>query len=465
MKKSIGITLVLVLVDFLSAALSWAAFYYFRKVYVEKMPLEFSQQFYYGIILIPTFWVILYTLFGTYFDVLRHYLMKVLSMTFKSVFLGTIIIFFVAILDDEIADYNSYYTLIGAVFFIHLITTLVPRLMLTYYIVSKVHRRTIGFNTLLIGGSSKAVDIYHEIQHLPKGIGNKFVGFVNLNGIDKELEEHLPYLGHAKELDEVLKSNEIEEVIIALDRSEHEKLKQLISVVQGRDIRIKIIPDMFDILSGSVKMNNIFGALLVEVESHIMPFWQFIVKRLLDIFASAIAMILLIPVYITLAILVKTSSKGPIFFKQERIGKNGVPFHIIKFRTMVEDAEKSGPQLSSSDDPRITKIGRTMRKMRFDELPQFWNVLKGEMSLVGPRPERQFFIDQIAAREPQFLQLNKVKPGITSWGQVKFGYAENVEEMLQRMKYDLLYLKNMSIALDLKILLYTVIIVFKGTGK
>ena len=465
MKKSLGITLLIVLVDFLTAAVSWAAFYYFRKTYVEKMPLELSEQFYYGIFLVPLFWIILYTLLGTYFDVLRHYLMRMLSLTFKSVFIGTIFIFFVAILDDEINDYNSYYTLIGGVFFIHLILTLIPRLIITLFIVKRVHSRKIGFNTLLIGGSSKAVDIYNEIQSLPKGIGNRFVGFVNLNGIDKELEGDLPYLGHADELDEVLRTNEIEEVIIALDRSEHEKLKQLISIVQGRDIRIKIIPDMFDILSGSVKMNNIFGALLVEVESHIMPFWQFIVKRLFDIFVSTIAIILLIPVYITLAILVKTSSKGPIFFKQERVGKNGIPFQIIKFRTMIQDAEKAGPQLSSSNDPRITKIGKTMRKMRFDELPQFWNVLIGEMSLVGPRPERQFFIDKIAAREPQFLQLTKVKPGITSWGQVKFGYAENVEEMLQRMKYDLLYLKNMSIALDLKILLYTVIIVFKGTGK
>lgn len=465
MKKSIGITFLFVLIDFITAALSWASFYYFRKTYVEKMPLELSEQFYVGIVLIPLFWITLHTLFGTYFDVLRHYLMRMLSITFKSVFLGTIVIFFVAILDDEINNYNSYYTLIGAVFFIHLFITLVPRLFLTLYIVKKVHSRKIGFNTLLIGGSAKAVDLYNEIQHLPKGIGNKFVGFVNLNGIDKELEKDLPYLGHANELDEVLRSHDIEEVIIALDRTEHEKLKQLISIIQGRDIRIKIIPDMFDILSGSVKMNNIFGALLVEVESHIMPFWQFVLKRLIDVFASSLAIILLIPVYITLAILVKTSSKGPILFTQERIGKNGIPFNIIKFRTMVVDAEQAGPQLSSSDDPRITAIGRTMRKMRFDELPQFWNVLIGEMSLVGPRPERQFFIDKIAAREPQFLQLTKVKPGITSWGQVKFGYAENVEEMLQRMKYDLLYLKNMSIALDLKILLYTIIIVFKGTGK
>ena len=185
----------------------------------------------------------------------------------------------------------------------------------------------------------------------------------------------------------------------------------------------------------------------------------------MDIMASIIAMIILLPAYFVLAILVKGSSKGPVFFLQERIGKNGVTFNIIKFRTMFVDAEKEGPQLSSTNDKRITKTGRFMRKVRLDEIPQFWNVIIGDMSLVGPRPERQFFIDKIAEVEPQFLQLTKVKPGITSWGQVKFGYAENVDEMLQRMKYDLLYLKNMTIALDLKILLYTVVIVFKGSGK
>ena len=222
---------------------------------------------------------------------------------------------------------------------------------------------------------------------------------------------------------------------------------------------------MFDLLSGSVKMTNIFGALLIEVNEEIMPFWQFVIKRLMDIFVSMIAMLILLPVYLVLAILVKTSSDGPIFFLQERIGKHGKPFNIIKFRTMYTNAEKAGPQLSSSTDNRITKIGRFMRQVRLDEIPQFWNVLKGEMSLVGPRPERQYFIDRICEKEPQFVQLNKVKPGITSWGQVKFGYAENVDEMIQRMKFDLLYLKNMSIAIDLKIMLYTIIIVLKGSGK
>ena len=222
---------------------------------------------------------------------------------------------------------------------------------------------------------------------------------------------------------------------------------------------------MYDILSGSVKMTNIYGALLMEVNTDAMPIWQQLTKRLVDVVFSLISILILIPVYIVLAIMVKLGSKGPIFYRQERVGRKGKLFKIIKFRTMYVDSESNGPQLSSENDPRITPSGKIMRKMRLDEFPQFFNVLLGEMSLVGPRPERAFFIDQIKKIEPQFLQLTNVRPGITSWGQVKFGYAENVEQMLQRMKFDLLYLKNRSLALDFKIMLYTITIIFKGTGK
>lgn len=454
-----------ILFDLITAALSWAGFFYFRKVYVEHAPFELTDQFYIGVVIIPLFWFGLYFVLGTYNDIRRMYFMRILSLSMRSFLLGVLVIFFFLILDDEILNYNSYYTLLGGVFFIHSITTLIPRLILTRYVVSRIALRKTGFRTLLIGGSTKAIDIFKEIESLPKGIGNEFVGFVNLNGIDKELSSELPYLGHVTELEQTLEKYDIEEVIIALDSTEHERLRQIISRIQGRDIKIKIKPDMFDLLSGSVKMTNIFGALLIEVNEEIMPYWQFAIKRLMDITISIIAMIILLPVYIVLSIGVKNSSKGPIFFKQERIGKYGKPFKIIKFRTMHINAEKSGPQLSSSNDNRITNIGRFMRRVRLDEIPQFWNVIKGEMSLVGPRPERQFFIDKITEREPQFIQLNKIKPGITSWGQVKFGYAENVDEMIQRMKFDLLYLKNMSIAIDLKIMLYTVLIVLKGAGK
>jgi len=242
-------------------------------------------------------------------------------------------------------------------------------------------------------------------------------------------------------------------------------LRTIISRIEGLSLKIKISPDMYDILLGSVKMNNLFGALLFEVTTDSMPYSQQVIKRMLDFLISFIAFIILIPFYLVMIVLVKMSSEGPIFFLQERVGLNGKLFKIIKFRTMYIDSEKAGPQLSSEYDPRITKIGRVMRKLRFDEFPQFFNVIKGDMSLVGPRPERQFYIDQIRQLEPQFIQLTKVRPGITSWGQVKFGYAENVDQMIQRMKFDLLYLKNRTLALDFKIMLYTILIILKAKGK
>lgn len=452
-------------VDFLTASIAWMIFFYHRKVSIEQVPFEVSDRFFIGIIVVPLLWLALYYFVGTYNNLRRMFLMKVLSLSMISFIVGTLILFFFLLLDDEIGNQFDYYKLVISLFAIHSTTALIPRLIITKFIVKQIAKRKTGFRTLLIGGGKKAVDIYKEILDLPKGIGTVFIGFINLNGIDNELSEQLDHLGHLEDLEKIIDKYNVEEVIIALDSSEHERLKSIISRIQGRDIVIKITANMYDVLNGRVKMTNIFGALLIEVKDDLMPHWQFVTKRIMDIIASFIAIVILIPVYITLMILVKSSSKGPIFFLQERIGKEGIPFNIIKFRTMVTDAEKEGPQLSSSNDRRITKTGRFMRQVRLDEIPQFWNVIKGDMSLVGPRPERQFFIDQIAEREPQFLQLTKVKPGITSWGQVKYGYAENVDQMLQRMKYDMLYLKNMSISLDLKIMLYTIAIVFKGSGK
>ena len=222
---------------------------------------------------------------------------------------------------------------------------------------------------------------------------------------------------------------------------------------------------MEDILAGSVKMNSILGAALIEISSDHMPQWEKSAKRAFDIVFSICALTLGSPIYVTLAILVKTSSKGPIFFLQERIGIHGKPFFIIKFRTMYVDAEKMGPALSKNNDPRITKTGRILRKTRLDELPQFWNVLKGDMSVVGPRPERQFYIKQIVEKAPQYYYLQKVKPGVTSWGQVKYGYAENVEEMIARLKFDLIYMENRSLLVDFKIIVHTILIVLQGRGK
>jgi exopolysaccharide biosynthesis polyprenyl glycosylphosphotransferase len=455
----------LIITDWLIAILAWSTFYYVRKVYIENTTFTTENNFFIGLAIIPIVWISIFAIQGTYHDVRRLYRVRVISMTFIASIIVTTGLFFVLLLDDDISDYRLYYVSAAWLFGIHFSLFLVSRLIFVSIIVKQIHNRKRGFRTLIIGGSDKAVDIYNEISQLPKGSGHLFVGFVNINGIDRLLEEKLPYLGHSVDLEKIMRDHEIEEVIIALESVEHDKLKNIISRIEGGEVTIKILPDMYDIISGSVKMNNIFGALLIEVNSDVMPIWQLAIKRFLDVIFSCIALILLIPVYIVLAIAVKSSSPGPIFFLQERIGANGKPFKIIKFRTMYLDSEKNGPQLSSSNDSRITPIGGFMRKLRLDEFPQFLNVLVGDMSLVGPRPERQFFIDKIVAIEPQFLQLTKVRPGITSWGQVKYGYAENVEQMIQRMKYDLLYMKNRTLALDFKIMLYTILIVVKAKGK
>jgi exopolysaccharide biosynthesis polyprenyl glycosylphosphotransferase len=453
-----------VLMDWITATVAWVLFYYFRKVSIEKVEFTVGEAFYVGVAVIPVVWLLLYYLQGTYHDIKRLYRIKLFNLTFIGTLLGSVLIFFTLLLDDTISGYQLYYRSMFLLFGIHFFVSFIPRLIFTTILVRRIHSGKYGFKTLLIGGSDKAVEIYNEIINLPKGI-NQFVGFVNINGVDRLLEDKLPYLGHLTDLEKVIREQEIEEVIIALESVEHDKLKSILSRIEGGDYSIKILPDMYDILSGSVKMTNIFGALLIEVNAETMPIWQQTIKRFIDVVFSILAIILLIPVYIVLAIGVKMSSLGPIFFRQDRIGLNGKPFKIIKFRTMYIDAEKLGPQLSSSNDPRITPIGKYMRKLRLDEFPQFFNVLIGDMSLVGPRPERQFYIDQIVKIEPQYLHLTKVRPGITSWGQVKYGYAENVDQMLQRMKFDLLYMKNRTLALDFKIMLYTILIVVKAKGK
>ncbi|MBD3637424.1 MAG: sugar transferase [Crocinitomicaceae bacterium] len=454
-----------VCVDFLTAALVWFIFYIYRITTIENSEIVFKGNFYTGLVAIPVFWIFLYTIQGTYHNIKRSYRLKTLKLTLFGTIIGSILIFFGLILNDFVESYTQFYVLFFVFMGLHFSITLIPRMIFTTIYVKRIHSGKIGFNTIIIGGSQKALEILEDINNLKQNPGYKFIGYVNINGDDTLLSEQMNYLGHIDDIHQILQDVEVEEAIIALESSDHERLKGIITSLSGYDIKISTVPDAYDILAGQVKMNSIFGALLLNVTPSSMPDWQFSTKRIIDVGVSLIAIIMLIPVYITVAILVKSTSKGPIFFKQERIGKHGKKFKIIKFRTMVDNAEKDGPQLSSSNDQRITKIGKFLRKTRLDEFPQFWNVLIGEMSLVGPRPERQYYIDKISEQDPQYLYLHKVRPGITSWGQVKFGYAENVEQMVQRMKYDLLYIRNMSLALDFKIMFYTIAIVFKGAGK
>ena len=424
--------------DAFAALVAWAVFFFYRKLSIEHnrfddVNLVFQDRnFWWGIVLLPIAWCCFYAILGTY---------------------------------KNVRDRAEQHPLI--VFVLHFALTYIGRLCITSRTARLIHTRKIGFPTLLVGSGEKAYNTYLDLDSQAVYSGNLFVGFIKVNGYtDERLAQAMPYLGDTEAINSLIEKYNIEEVIFAIDDHDDTKITQIIRLLDSRDdVILKITPNMRDIVYGSVKLNSIFHSPLITINPRPMEEWQYSVKRLMDILLSLLALVLLSPVFLVTAIIVKCTSPGPIFYAQERIGYRGKPFKMHKFRSMYVDAEASGPALSSDDDPRITPFGRIMRKYRLDEIPQFYNVLKGTMSLVGPRPERQYFIDKIVERAPEYMLLHKVKPGITSWGQVKYGYAENVDEMVERPRYDLLYLENMSLATDIKILLYTVLIIFQGRGK
>lgn len=420
--------LLYILVDILSSLLVWGSFLIFRwlvydgRVFSVDSVLIPMFNFYTPLIAYPIGCLIIYYLSGYYLRPLRKPYLRELRRTFISALIISFGAFFIFIIDDPVTQYERYITSLIVLFVLQFIGSYIPRLLVTY--------------------------ISHKFDHDEPRIYT----IHSMNEVEQfELAHQLePY----------------DEVILDFkSKSKENDIYTLINRLYPCNVEISVVPSLYDMLTSAAMIDDVSDQPLIRISEHKMSDTGLCIKRAFDVFVSAMMLILLSPLYLILSLLVWYSSEGPVFYKQERIGLHGLPFNIIKFRTMCVHAEEATPQLSADDDPRITKVGKWMRKYRLDELPQFWNILRGEMSIVGPRPERRYFINQIEEKAPYYCMIYKIRPGLTSWGPIKVGYTDTLDKMIRRLNYDIVYIENMSIRLDIKIMFHTIGVIFNGKGK
>lgn len=417
-------------------------------------------------LLIPLFWLSVFAVTGTYRNsIYEKSRSDEMLITFFQSLIGCFVLFFLVFLkDDEGAVY--FFRIFLGYSALQFATVFLFRLLQLLKAKRQIAHGLYCIPTVFIGDFSTIAHLYNRTRKQCKNLGYRISGYISVEkGKTAEARTTLPLLGNVDELFSILEKYKTQQVIISLNESERNRMLVLINELSRKDISIKIVAEDTDILSGSVHTNDILSLPFISIDTRIMPSWQYDIKLAIDKIIVILSIFLFSPVILFVAIRTCFSTRGHIIYRQWRIGIHGRPFKMYKFRSMILNAETDVPLLSSKNDPRITSWGKIMRRWRLDELPQFWNVLKGDMSLIGPRPERQYFIDKISERNPYYKYLLSVRPGLTSWGMVQYGYASNVDEMLERMKYDLMYLENASLSVDFKIMLHTVKIVFMGKGK
>lgn len=459
----------LVLTDWLTANVSFLCFNILR--YRETMQSKFSQDSLMDFLgqsklcveqaVVPIGLLSLYWLSGFYNSPFGKSRFQELLNTAVVCAISTIIIHLALLTNDQLSDISANLIQIISVYLIFFTFTFAGRILVINGQIKQFKRRNWRYSAVIVGNSTRAHELADQIASSKAIIGSQIEGFFAIPG---EKESEFPSL-NLNEIADFCRKREIDQIILAPEKSDEENVLNLVYRLFPIGIPIKLSPDTINFMTSAIKLNDINGFPLVDLTHSSMSESEKNIKRTFDVIASAATLLILSPVFLLLAASVKLNSKGPVFYRQERIGLKERPFEIIKFRTMKTDAEADGPQLSDDNDPRVTRSGRIMRKYRLDELPQFWNVLKGEMSIVGPRPEREFYIKKIIKKAPYYTLLYQARPGITSWGMVKYGYASHVDEMVERSKFDLLYISNMSILVDLKIMLYTVLTILEGRGK